>query len=322
MSQISFAGLADFNSIVPWGLWVAIYIWLVGISAGSFLLVSLGNLMNNAPLKKLSRLGISFSLAALLAGLLSILVDLGHIERFYKLFISPSPTSVMAWMVWLYNVYAVILVAALFSLKKGIPKLFWQCGFLFALAVIVIESLLFSLPPGRPWHSVLFSLHFLSSSLASGIAALIFIPGIFWAKSEKPELLKGLSKIAIPILVINLIVEIIDLASHGNIGNIGNWLLPLASVIIIVFLLRNNLRSSVIAGGIGLLAALLSKYQTLIAGQLSEPFKGFAGAYIEPRLQVKYGPTAFEYLVAIFLIILAMGLFYFVYKIFPLTREE
>ena len=188
MNQVSLSPFANFNSAVPWGLWVAIYIWLVGISAGSFLLVCWGNLKNHLSLKKVTRLGISLSLATLLVGLLSIQIDLGHIERFYKLFTSPSPSSVMAWMVWLYGVYAMILLWSLFKFKKEIPRSFLSFAFVFALVIIVIEALLFARPPGKHWHSLFFLIHFFTSSLVGAIAALIFTTGIFGPKNEKAQL--------------------------------------------------------------------------------------------------------------------------------------
>lgn len=320
MNQISFAALTNFNSAVPWGLWVAIYIWLVGISAGSFLVISLGNLTNNPHLKKISRLGICLSLAALLAGLLSILIDLGHIERFYKLFISPSATSVMAWMVWLYSIYALVLLAALIFIK-GLPKLFFGFAFLFALAVIVIESLLFALPPGRSWHSLIFPLHFLTSSLVSAIAALIFVVGVLWAKNERPELLNALGKIALNLIIINFLVEIIEIVFLGGVRHSESLVSILGNIAAIIFLLKRNPASVISAGAIGLISTLFSKYHGLVLTQLIEPFKGFSQAYIEPRIQFIYNPTLFEYLVSIFLVSLVMGLFFVLYKIFPLTRE-
>ena len=34
---------ANYGSIIPWGLWVALYIYFVGLSAGAFLISSLVN---------------------------------------------------------------------------------------------------------------------------------------------------------------------------------------------------------------------------------------------------------------------------------------
>jgi molybdopterin-containing oxidoreductase family membrane subunit len=321
MNQISLAPLANFNSAIPWGLWVSVYIWLVGISAGSFFLVMWGNLKNNLFLKKIRGLGITMALSTLLAGLLSIQVDLGHMERFYKLFLSPNPTSAMAWMVWLYGIYFIVLVMSLRSLKKEISKAFLRFSIIFALAIIVVESLLFAMPPGKHWHSIIFPLHFVTASLVSAIAALILMAGILWAKEEKAELLNGLSKIALPLIVINLSIEIIDMVFLRSMGHLKNWILLLGNIMAIILLLRHNPFTITLAGGIEALDILLSKYNGLISTQLLEPFKGFGQTYLEPRLQYTYLPTVFEYLVSIFLITLAAALCYMLYKFLPWTRE-
>lgn len=320
--MISITALTNLNNAVPWGLWVSIYIWLVGISAGVFMLIAWGNFQDNPHLKKITRLGLTLALSTLLAGLLSIQIDLGHIERFYKLFTSPNPGSVMDLMVWLYGVYFAVLALSLLRLKRGIPKSFFVFSFVFAFAVIVLESLLFAMPPGRHWHSLIFPLHFLSSSLVSAIAALIFIVGILWVKDKKTELLQGLSKIALPLIVVNLVVEIIDIFSFGNISHVESWGLVLGNIIAILLLRKSTPVSITAAGFIELIVILLSKYNSLISAQIVEPFKGFAKSYIEPRLMFSYAPNGFEVLIAMFLIGLAAGLFYFLYKVLPLTKEE
>lgn len=322
MNQISFSPFANFNSAVPWGLWVAIYTWLVGISAGSFLLVMWSNLINNLQLKKLTRLGITLALSALLVGLLSILIDLGHMERFYKLFISPSFSSVMALMVWLYNIYFIVLAWSLLRLKKEIPRLFLIFSIIFAFVVILGESLLFARPPGKEWHSLVFPLHFLTSSLVSAIASLILAVGIFWTKSAKAEILKGISKIALPLVVINLIVEIMDMVSGGSLIYARNLFLILANILVILLLIKQNTTTVIFAGFIAASEVLFTKYNSLISAQLVEPFKGFSRAYIEPRLQFSYTPTFFEVLVSVFLVGSVLILFLILYKVFPLTREE
>lgn len=316
MAQISLGGLANFNSAVPWGLWVAIYVWLVGISASSFLLAMWGNLKNNQTLKSITRMAINLSLATLMAGLFSILIDLGRIERFYKLIVSPSPASVMAWMVWLYGVFFVILVMALFK-SKEIKGLFLTLALLFSLAVIVIESLLFAAPPGRDWHSLLFILKFLTSALASGIAALVFTAGIFCPRDRKRESLKGLTKLALFLIILNFAVEAAEMFYLGSI----NLSLVLLNAIAIILLAMKNPVIKTSGGAAALATILVSKYKALISGQLSEPYRGFQAAYVEPRLAFSYVPSAFEFFVSLALVLMTAVLFYILYKIFPLTRE-
>ena len=185
MSQITLSHFANFSSSVPWGLWVAVYVWLVGISCGAYFLAMLANGRNSQGLKKITDLAIALSLAALCAGLLSILADLGHIERFFKLFLNPSFSSVMAWMVWLYNIYFAVLLVSLFRVKKGFAKSFAYISALFALGLLFVESLLFALPPGKAWHSLIFPIHFVFSSIAAASGILIFLSTILIQKAKE-----------------------------------------------------------------------------------------------------------------------------------------
>lgn len=322
MNQITFARLANFSSAVPWGLWVAVYVWLVGISAGCAALVCLGNLKNNPHLKKLTRPGLLLSLSALLAGLLSIQIDLGHMERFYKLFISPSPASVMAWMVWLYTGYFAVLAVTAIVSKKGAPRPLWQFLLLFSLVLIVVESLLFALPPGKQWHSVVFCAHFFTTSLVAAVSGLIVATALSWNKNDKADLLSGLGKIALPIIIINFGVKILETLIHGNLGETVTIGLILGNVAAIALLLKNTTKSITAAGAMGLIGILVSKYDSIVSSQLVEPFRGFGRAYVEAKLRYAYSPTAFEWLAGISLALLAAALFYFLYKVLPLTREE
>ncbi len=312
MNQISLGGWANFNSAVPWGIWVVVYTWLLGISAGGFFAAVWCMLSNNQYLKKITHAGIILSTSALLIGLLSILIDLGHIERFYKLFISPHFGSAMAWEVWLYGAYGIFLAIFIFARKKKMPKAFLQFSIIFALAILLVESLLFAMPPGRHWHSVVFPLHFITSSLVSGVAALI-LASAFVVKNDKDNTLKALAKIALLFVAVNLAVEIIAKE---------NPIFLLTSIITIVLLLVPKAISITAAGSIQLINVFMSKYISIISAQAIEPYKGFENAYIEPRLAFAYSPTVFELSSSVFLMGLTIALFYFLYKILPLTRGE
>jgi protein NrfD len=322
MNQISLSSLANFNSAVPWGLWVSIYGWLVGISCASYTIVMWANITNNTDLKKLTRLGVMLAISTLMAGLLSILIDLGHMERCYKLFISPNFSSMMAWEVWLYNIYFVLLGAVtLFWLKKGIPRLVSQFSVVFAVSIIIVESLLFALPPGRAWHSPLFVAHFLTSSLVAGAGALILATAVLWNKSGLEDQLRALAKVAIPLVALNLIIEAADIISHGTLTHIGSALAVLASVLAAALLVSAKPSFIKLAGLIALVSTLAAKYGSLISAQAVMPYKGFEKAYIEPKLAFSYCPTLPEALIGAGLVVSAAVIFYILYKLFPLTRE-
>jgi molybdopterin-containing oxidoreductase family membrane subunit len=104
---------ANYGSYMPWGLWVSAYIYFSGLSAGAFLLSSLYYVFGIERLKKIGRLSLLIAVITVLMGLLCILFDLGHMERFYEVFTRPSFSSMMAWMVWLYTAYLILILGML-----------------------------------------------------------------------------------------------------------------------------------------------------------------------------------------------------------------
>src|SRR3989338_8347994 len=105
--------LANYNSFVPWGLWVAAYIFFVGLSAGAFLLSSLVYVFKVKALEPIGRLSLVVAVITLFMALLSIWFDIGHMERFWYVFVRPSFGSMMAWMIWMYTAYFLLLLAEL-----------------------------------------------------------------------------------------------------------------------------------------------------------------------------------------------------------------
>ena len=105
--------LANYGSYVPWGLWVSSYIYFIGLSAGAFLLSSMINVFQVQSLKKLGRFSLFVAAITLMMALLSIWFDLGHMGRFYEVFTRPNFSSMMAWMVWLYTAYFILILVEL-----------------------------------------------------------------------------------------------------------------------------------------------------------------------------------------------------------------
>jgi protein NrfD len=115
--------LAGYGSYVVWGLWVAIYIYMSGLSAGAFLLSSLVYVFRLERLERVGKLALFVALVALLGGLLAIWFDLGRMERFYRVYTSPNFQSMMAWMIWLYTAYFVVLLGgAYFALRPDLVR--------------------------------------------------------------------------------------------------------------------------------------------------------------------------------------------------------
>ncbi len=204
--------LAAYNSYIPWGLWVSVYIYFVGMSAGAFLLSTAVYVFKIQRLEPIGKLSLLVALATLAGALVTIFMDLGRPFRFWKVYASPSATSMMTLMIWLYTSYIVLLVVQIrlamradLVAASGRPGWFAAVARLLAgkeaptparlekdrhlLGIIGIVGIpltlsfsggvgaLFGVVGARPyWNSALMPLLFISGALASGAASVAVAP--------------------------------------------------------------------------------------------------------------------------------------------------
>ncbi len=109
-----------FGSYVPWGLWVAFYLFFLGLSAGAFLITILAYVMGMKQMEKIGVLAAFVVLVVLLCEMQFILLDLGSMRRaFYQFFLTPSFTSMMTWMFILFNAMLIVYALKTFFLIRG-----------------------------------------------------------------------------------------------------------------------------------------------------------------------------------------------------------
>ena len=238
---------ANYGSYVPWGLWVTAYIYLIGLSAGAFLLSTLVYVFRIKILKSIGKLALFTALVTLIAAMFAIWLDLGHPERAWKLMFSTNFTSMMGWMAWLYSAYFVLLLVELwFAMRAdmaacaGAPGFKGKlCGFLtfgrkdtspeatakdanilrilgtlgvpLAIAFHGGVGALFGVVGARPyWNSGLTPIMFLVGALASGGALILFITAI-WGPNRDSEQHRSmvifLGQIVLGLLLFDLLLE-------------------------------------------------------------------------------------------------------------------
>lgn len=110
--------LANYGSYVTWGLWVAGYIYFIGLSAGAFLLSALIYVFGLDRLERVGKMALFVAVITLVMALLTIFFDLGHEWRFYEVYTSPHFSSMMAWMVWLYTAYFILVLTELWVILR------------------------------------------------------------------------------------------------------------------------------------------------------------------------------------------------------------
>ena len=134
---------ANYGSYVPWGLWVAGYIYMVGLSAGAFLFSTLIYVFNirrrggvgsvaaaavglpagaefgREKLEQVGKLALFTALVTLCGAVVCIWLDLGRPERVWKLMFQTSFRSIMGWMIWFYAAYFVLLLVELWLAMRA-----------------------------------------------------------------------------------------------------------------------------------------------------------------------------------------------------------
>jgi len=236
---------ANYGSIVPWGLWVAQYIYFIGLSAGSFLLSSLVYVFGVKRFEPIGRLAVFTAIVSLLLALFTIWMDIGHLERFWHVFVYPNFSSPMAWMIWLYTTYFILLVAEFWLLMRrdlvvarSMPgwrglaarvaalgargasdaslaadmrkvKVLATIGVPLAILFHGGVGALFGVLASRPyWHSGLFPIIFLVSALASGGALLTVASAVFqegWR--EHRQMIRDLGRIVLGLLLLDALFQ-------------------------------------------------------------------------------------------------------------------
>jgi len=238
-------GVTNLNYIVPWGLWVAFYIYFIGLSAGSFLLSTMVYVFGVKQFEPVGRIALFSALMALIAGLFFVLLDLGHMERFWTVFIHRNLYSVLSIEIHFYILYIIILCLELWLLmrrdlircgqgsgwqatlcrilafgsqdtseKSARRDMRWVkvlgiIGLPTAIGVHGGTGALFAVVKARPmWYGPLFPIIFIVSALASGGALLTFIVAFFsrLPKEKRDDLVFALGKLTAGILAFDLLL--------------------------------------------------------------------------------------------------------------------
>ncbi len=236
-----------YGSYVPWGLWVGAYIYLVGVSAGAFLISTLVYAFGVKRLEKIGKLALFTAVVALGVSMFSIWLDLGHPERALELILRTNFRSMMGWMIWLYSAYFVLLLAELwFALRadfvawsarkdlagslarfltfgqrdvsakalardKGILRVLGSIGVPLAIAFHGGVGALFGVVGARPyWNTGLTPIMFLIGALLSGGALLTFVVFVFGpdqGSAEHRDTVMFLGQIVLGLLLLDALLE-------------------------------------------------------------------------------------------------------------------
>jgi len=326
---------ANYGSYVTWGLWVAIYLFLAGLSAGAFALATLDYVFNVPLFKGTGRIALWAALVTLGAGLLAIWLDLGHLERIWEVYLRPNLNSVMAQIVWGYTVFGLIQLAVLILAIRN-PKSAWLkalmiAGLPLALFVSGGTGALLGVQAAQPfWHVGLFPAQFPVFSLASGVALMLALIGLFGPAddSRRPQQLWVLAIATVVLQLIKLYFLWADFSQSvyagvpANVQSVNEvlygqywwafWILQLGigTLIPLIVLTQPKLaRHNSWAGWMGVLVMFgfaVARANIVFPALAIPEIDALAEAFVNPRLQFAYFPSAMEWAVTIGIIGLAV----------------
>ncbi|GAB4575190.1 MAG: polysulfide reductase NrfD [Anaerolineae bacterium] len=325
--------VANYGSLVPWGLWIALYTYLAGLAAGLYLLASLGVVFNWDVFKPVRKVAAAAAVVALSAGLVHVWFDLGHMERFWEIFFRPSFTSIMGAMPWFYTAFIVVVVVQFYLEAQGGKErtIRWLgiLGIVFAIIFSGGEGALLGVLGSRPsWHAGLFPIRFLVAGLVTASAALLVLVTFFWKnEAEQAELVRWLRGITLGLLAFSTLMEFADISTalYGGspaekaalqavlTGHLawafwgGQVLLGIAIPGAILLFAHKN-RMLVGFAGLVLMVGFVAARMNLLVPVLSVPeLEGITEAYHSTRLSTSYFPSLIEWLISFGILSLALA---------------
>lgn len=320
-----FVGERDVNygSYVVWGLWVAMYLFLAGIAAGSYMVATLDYLFNVKPFKGTGKVMLWGAFVALPAALASIGMDLGHMERIWKVYAEPNFSSMLTQMVWGYSLFFMIVIISLIlafrKVEGWLMKTIMVIGLVLSVFVSGGVGALLGVNASRIyWHVGLLPAQFPFFSLASGAALMLIIVGWFNAKNkERSDLLWILALITIALSVVKVYFLVTDFAQSLYAGVPDNvqavravmfgeywwafWIIQigLGSILPLTLLsFRKLARNGLLAGFMGLLVLVgfaVARANVVFPALTIPEIQGLATAFTGPHLDFAYFPSMLEW---------------------------
>jgi tetrathionate reductase subunit C len=239
------------------GLNIAIYFYLTGLSAGSFILSTLAYGFGMEKYKSLGKIGVILATTLLVIAPFFLLIHIGIPYRAWHLFVYLNFESPITWgsfLLILYPLNCIIYGYFMFKNKRKQTRLFGLIGIPLAISVHGYTGFILAFGKARAlWNTALMPILFLVSAIVSGIALMILVCIVkdrFFSKQKAINypLLENLGKMLAWMIVFDLFLVgsdlLVLLISHSDAQAVAHLLL--AGKFISLFLIVENLLGKII----------------------------------------------------------------------------
>jgi [DsrC]-trisulfide reductase subunit P len=213
------------NNRIPWGQPVILLIYFIGLSAGAIVVSALGYVLKREAFKPIGRIAVYLGLLLMIGAMISVLADLGRVEKFWRLFMFfylNNMTSMFAINGVLYGGYIVLMLVYLWAVMEGRSRLAVIIGIidvLWAIAVHTGTGSIFAFMANRElMYSSLRPFEFIVAALSSGTAALILVVTAsyrFTRRKIDPKMITALGKLLLVFMLTLALMIFFDKMVHN-----------------------------------------------------------------------------------------------------------
>ena len=223
-------GVTGMSNGVSWGLYIACFMFFVGLSAGGLIVASSASVFHIAEYKKVALPAIICSTVCICCAGMFVLIDMGGIQRVWRILVGPNPTSPLVWDVCVISCYLIINIVYLVfmcSKKPGAAdKVSIVSRFALPIAILVhsVTAWIFGLQVAKEWYTAIMAPIFVASAMDSGLALLLLAlmglskSGVFKVENRLISSLAGLLAVCIAVDAFFIGCECLTMAYPGAKG--------------------------------------------------------------------------------------------------------
>jgi len=220
---------------VSWGLYLANFVFLVGVAAGAVTVVFPAYVYKHKALHEVAVLSEMLAIAAVVMCLLFVVNHMGRPDRIWHMIpylgIFNWPNSMLDWDVLVLSGYLVLNVVGGFyflykkyggqELSKGFYLSIIYIAIVWALSIHTVTAFLINTMPARPmWHTGMMPIRFIITAFAAGPSLIIIVfltirkNTKLWIKDEAIDLLSQIVVWCLGIALFLTLSEIVTELYH------------------------------------------------------------------------------------------------------------
>ena len=224
-------GVTGMSNGTSWGLYITMFMLFVGLSAGGLIVASSASVFHVAEYKKVALPAVVLSTVCICCAGMFILIDLGGIQRVWRIITGPNLTSPLVWDMCVITIYLIINIVYLIFMTSKKPgakdKVAIVSRFALPVAILVhsVTAWIFGLELAKEgWYSAIMAPLFVVSAMDSGLALLLLSllgldkSGVFKTDKKLISNLAGLLAVCVAIDGFLVGCEVLTMVYPGAAG--------------------------------------------------------------------------------------------------------